>query len=58
MITIPNFPGKHDTAAYTKDMEPLGRVHCECATEWAAYGADGNFIDWFGSKKKAMEALK
>ena len=57
MIEIANFPAKHDTAAYTKDMKLLGYVHCECATEWAAYNAKGDFVDWFSSKKKALAAL-
>ena len=58
MITIPNFPTKHDTTAIGADRKPLGWVHCECAVEWAAYDASGKFIDWFGSKKEALAALQ
>jgi hypothetical protein len=57
MITLPNFPAKHDTAAYTRDMKPLGWVHCFGATEWKAYDASGVFIDWFPTKKAALSAL-
>lgn len=56
-IEIKDWSNKHNTFIYTADMSPLGYVHCESPTEFAAYNASGEFINWFDSKKAAVNAL-
>jgi hypothetical protein len=38
-------------------LSPIGIVHCFSATEWKAFDAAGNFINWFESEKQATAAL-
>ncbi len=56
-IEVKDWANKHNTFVYTSNMNPLGYVHCEAATEWSAYNASGEFIGWYGSKKEAKAAL-
>ena len=57
-VEIKDWADKNTTFIYAADMTPLGYINCECATEWAAYRADGSFVDWFGSKRAAKAALQ
>lgn len=57
MIEIKDWADKHNTFIYSTDMKPMGYVHQESPVDWKAYNAEGEFIDWFTSKKEAKAAL-
>ena len=60
LIKITDPADKNSTLIFSSingKLSPVGHIICECSTEWAAYDAAGNFINWFGSKKQALAAL-
>jgi hypothetical protein len=60
LIQITDPADKNSTLIFSSlngKLSPLGHITCECSTEWAAYDANGNFIDWFASKKQALTAI-
>ena len=56
-IEIKDWADKNTTFILSAENKPLGRVHQFAPSEWQAFGADGEFIDWFTSKKDAKAAL-
>ncbi len=60
LIKITDTADKNSTLIFANlngKLSPLGYILCESSTEWAAYDAAGNFINWFGSKKQALAAI-
>jgi hypothetical protein len=62
MIEIKDPADKNNILVFRKTnqpagLQPVGIIHCFCATEWEAIGAAGNHIGWFISKKEALKSL-
>jgi hypothetical protein len=62
MIEIKDPANKYNILVFRKqgqpaNLQPVGIIHCFCATEWEAIGAAGNHIGWFISKKEALKSL-